>query len=174
MIRRAIEHGIIAVALAALVLAFVSFYAPQTWRGSLSPQWRGGCSLFRGRLFIRVDYDGSAPVMGQGTSGYWRWEPRYYCALGGFKFRLVGRGNRYAAWRTFGPRPAYSLRSNLHVPFWLLLIVLAAGPATSVYLLERLKVRRRRKRGLCVKCCYNLTGNISGVCPECGTEVNPP
>ncbi len=27
---------------------------------------------------------------------------------------------------------------------------------------------RRRRRGLCVGCGYNLTGNVSGVCPECG------
>lgn len=29
---------------------------------------------------------------------------------------------------------------------------------------------RRRRRGLCVKCGYNLTGNTTGVCPECGTK----
>lgn len=28
---------------------------------------------------------------------------------------------------------------------------------------------QRARRGLCVKCGYDLTGNISGVCPECGT-----
>ena len=27
---------------------------------------------------------------------------------------------------------------------------------------------QRRKRGLCVKCGYDLTGNKSGTCPECG------
>lgn len=25
--------------------------------------------------------------------------------------------------------------------------------------------------GRCTKCGYNLTGNVSGVCPECGTPV---
>ena len=29
----------------------------------------------------------------------------------------------------------------------------------------------RRRKGLCIKCGYNLTGNESGVCPECGTEI---
>jgi hypothetical protein len=28
---------------------------------------------------------------------------------------------------------------------------------------------RRRSRGQCVACAYNLTGNVSGTCPECGT-----
>lgn len=26
-------------------------------------------------------------------------------------------------------------------------------------------------RGLCVRCGYDLTGNVSGVCPECGTGM---
>ena len=37
-------------------------------------------------------------------------------------------------------------------------------------------IRRRRARliraGLCRSCGYDLTGNTSGVCPECGTPVN--
>jgi hypothetical protein len=28
--------------------------------------------------------------------------------------------------------------------------------------------------GVCLKRGYNLTGNVSGRCPECGTEVRPP
>jgi len=28
--------------------------------------------------------------------------------------------------------------------------------------------RQRRAKGLCVRCGYDLTGNVSGVCPECG------
>ena len=27
---------------------------------------------------------------------------------------------------------------------------------------------RRRRKGLCIYCAYNLTGNTSGTCPECG------
>ena len=30
-------------------------------------------------------------------------------------------------------------------------------------------LRGRRAKGLCVACGYDLTGNVSGVCPECGT-----
>jgi hypothetical protein len=32
-------------------------------------------------------------------------------------------------------------------------------------------IRRRRIRGGCGACGYDLTGNVSGVCPECGTAV---
>ncbi len=31
--------------------------------------------------------------------------------------------------------------------------------------------RRRDRSGFCVECGYNLTGNISGVCPECGNRI---
>ncbi len=27
---------------------------------------------------------------------------------------------------------------------------------------------------ICVPCGYNLTGNVSGVCPECGTKIEAP
>ncbi len=33
------------------------------------------------------------------------------------------------------------------------------------------EVRRRFRSGSCIECGYNPTGNVSGVCPECGTEV---
>ena len=29
----------------------------------------------------------------------------------------------------------------------------------------------RRPDGTCGQCGYDLTGNVSGVCPECGTEI---
>ncbi len=30
----------------------------------------------------------------------------------------------------------------------------------------------RRELGLCIHCAYDLTGNTSGVCPECGTPID--
>jgi hypothetical protein len=32
--------------------------------------------------------------------------------------------------------------------------------------------RWRRSRGLCPICEYDLTGNVSGICPECGTRID--
>jgi hypothetical protein len=26
--------------------------------------------------------------------------------------------------------------------------------------------------GICAKCGYNLTGNVSGICPECGSRIS--
>lgn len=31
--------------------------------------------------------------------------------------------------------------------------------------------RRRQQKGLCIHCAYDLTGNESGVCPECGKRT---
>lgn len=33
---------------------------------------------------------------------------------------------------------------------------------------------RRRRHGWCVHCGYNLVGNVSGVCPECGQKTGQP
>ena len=35
------------------------------------------------------------------------------------------------------------------------------------------RMKLRRVRDLCLKCGYNLTGNESGTCPECGKPINP-
>jgi len=52
------------------------------------------------------------------------------------------------------------------VPFWAVCGLAALPPA--LLLRRRHVLRRRRSAGLCPVCGYNLTGNVSGVCPECG------
>jgi hypothetical protein len=56
------------------------------------------------------------------------------------------------------------------IPLWLAWSVVSAYPVFVVA--RRLLVRRlRRRRGQCLACGYNLAGNVSGVCSECGTRV---
>jgi hypothetical protein len=55
----------------------------------------------------------------------------------------------------------------VHWSLWQPLVVLAV---ISV-LLFRLD-RRRPKPGHCKSCGYNLTGNVSGVCSECGEPIS--
>ena len=58
-----------------------------------------------------------------------------------------------------------------YCPSWLLAILFAAYP-TIAFIRKPLRRRReRRRKGLCLTCGYDLTGNVSGVCPECGTKV---
>ncbi len=55
-------------------------------------------------------------------------------------------------------------------PVWILFSVYP----TIAFIRGPLRRHRRRKRGQCLTCGYNLTGNISGVCPECGTKIDSP
>ncbi len=61
----------------------------------------------------------------------------------------------------------------LRLPLWAPFILFAAYP-TIAFIRGPLRRYRRRRKGLCIPCGYDLTGNVSGVCPECGTEVAPP
>jgi hypothetical protein len=53
----------------------------------------------------------------------------------------------------------------LVLPLWILL-ALVAGPTLLFW-----RIDRRIAPGHCECCGYNLTGNVSGICPECGTPV---
>jgi hypothetical protein len=67
--------------------------------------------------------------------------------------------------------------SQLMVPMGQLMVrsrvvFLVTALPPIVWLLWKL-LRRRPKSGHCHKCSYDLTGNVSGVCPECGRPVRP-
>jgi hypothetical protein len=53
------------------------------------------------------------------------------------------------------------------------ILVLAAVFVSGWWSIDRPHAvrRHRRSQGLCVQCGYDLTGNVSGVCPECGREA---
>ena len=59
---------------------------------------------------------------------------------------------------------------NLWIDGWLpatLAALLPAGRAVRWWL----RRRRARERGICAGCGYDLRGNVSGVCPECGSPI---
>ena len=62
-------------------------------------------------------------------------------------------------WSTKGSVP------TVRIPFWLPL-VMAAG-----VFLGLCKSNKRAEPNSCEDCHYDLTGNISGICPECGTPI---
>ena len=53
------------------------------------------------------------------------------------------------------------------LPLWMPLVLFAAYPLVA-FVRGPLRRWRRARRGAFRKCGYNLTGNVSGVCPECG------
>jgi hypothetical protein len=64
--------------------------------------------------------------------------------------------------------------TSFSVPSWLPVVVLAPYPLLRFALWCRarwIRVRRQR-RGACLDCGYDLTGNVSGTCPECGRVVD--
>ncbi|HEY8747885.1 MAG TPA: hypothetical protein VIM11_07915 [Tepidisphaeraceae bacterium] len=84
-------------------------------------------------------------------------------------FLMMETSHHWGPITVAGERTATHFRYMGEVPCWLLVITFALLPACWL-----LAAYRHRKRSLdCSKCGYNLTGNTSGVCPECGTKIKP-
>jgi hypothetical protein len=85
-------------------------------------------------------------------------------------------------WRTY-PEGAHGTQLNwieyttatstwtVWIPLWIPCLLFGIYPTLA---LTRAAVvrHRRRRNGLCLRCGYDLTGNVSGVCSECGRGVN--
>jgi hypothetical protein len=56
---------------------------------------------------------------------------------------------------------------RIQIPLWMLVLLFALPTAFLFW-----RDRRLIPPGHCKKCSYSLTGNTSGVCPECGTAVH--
>ncbi len=67
-------------------------------------------------------------------------------------------------------RGSYGRFVRIGSPFWIPFLVFGVYPAVT-FVRGPLRRWRRRRKGLCVRCGYNLRGNVSGVCPECGKET---
>ena len=73
-------------------------------------------------------------------------------------------------WVESSQGPLVSYAGGVEVPHWFLTLTFAVLPAIWLF-----KWNRRRKLGpnACPACGYDLTGNESGVCPECGVGLDP-
>jgi hypothetical protein len=77
------------------------------------------------------------------------------------------RVDRVSAWRERETgRRVMDTTQQISFPGWLPSLLFAIVPA--LWLWGAMRRRRLRSAGLCLACGYNLTGNTSGVCPECG------
>lgn len=68
----------------------------------------------------------------------------------------------------------YPRLSVVHVAGWELIGDTACYTGLSWLAMRCISRRRahlRMRRGLCPACTYDLTGNVSGICPECGTSI---
>jgi len=99
-----------------------------------------------------------------------------YAPRGSFVFAILPKGFAYAT-RQPHPKykhmskPVYVSRSQLLTT--VLPYVLGASVLVGVgpWLVARIRWRRIVPPGHCQTCRYDLTGNVSGRCPECGTPV---
>lgn len=139
---RAVRIMLLAIIVAAAGMLAVSFACP---------------FVFVKRHIVGAISDGSIHVM--------RWPEvleRDYSGLDGevlsdpVQVDLVGRASRVA------PR-------SLSIPIWSVLVVLA--PAWFILYRRARELRRRALEGACAACGYDLTGNESGICPECGARL---
>lgn len=60
--------------------------------------------------------------------------------------------------------------SIITIPLWILVMALGAYPVL-VFVRGPLRRRRWKRRGLRIACGYDLRGNTSGVCSECGVDL---
>ena len=78
-----------------------------------------------------------------------------------FRFTLLPWFGRWdVSWRAGG--------WFLIFPLWLLYVLLLI-PTLLLWRRER-----KPRPGRCRRCDYDLTGNVSGICPECGLEIPKP
>lgn len=71
---------------------------------------------------------------------------------------------------TSGPGNPSLYHGFIRTRTWTVFTIFAAYPAIASFR-GPLRRWRRRRKGLCLKCGYDLTGNESGVCPECGSPA---
>jgi hypothetical protein len=91
------------------------------------------------------------------------------------QYPTVFYGDTRRQWISLGchacfPLPCGCGRRIVAVWLWLPFLGVLI-PTASLWYLERPPRCRSRARGHCQECGYDLTGNESGRCPECGTEV---
>ncbi|HEY3246255.1 MAG TPA: hypothetical protein VGM03_23165 [Phycisphaerae bacterium] len=144
--RRRLLAATIAPAVALLAIGIVSYFVMIEHYHS-TDRYCARIGVANGFLFLR--YDGGLDMFGPWTK----------------EFRMAGVvlsavPGRWSPWQFV----------DAALPLWLPLVILSA-PAAVLFIRRTRAMFQRRKYGLCVGCGYNLTGNTSGVCPECGVAL---
>ena len=142
---------------------------------TLTPQW--SCSCDDGVLHweLRSDKDSWDRCKA------WHFQPDVSSTESrflGFRFfkRTGGEDHRREDGRPFSDPPSfvrYRDHAWVSASTWLALAILAMYP-TIAFIRGPVRRWRRRRKGLCIGCGYDLTGNVSGVCSECGREITKP
>lgn len=84
----------------------------------------------------------------------------------GYVREVSGEGTLGLVWMGLC-HDGYFYKDVYRVPLWLTWLMLMI----SIYLWRRAKTATPRGPLDCIHCGYNLAGNTSGICPECGTSI---
>ena len=155
---------------------FVSFMpAPEWgWQGKYLSYFQFPAGYWPHRR-VSWTWRGTKMILGIQSGHFWveRYSatsstvPTREASLGGFIVRESTRDPWDGPWRNGIP---LQLCHQLRVPLWLPFTLFVAFPARAFFR-GPFRRWRCRRRGLCAKCSYDLTGNVSGICPECGTHM---
>jgi hypothetical protein len=95
---------------------------------------------------------------------------RGYIFLGQFIDPSIGSGLRPVD----APEPSYWTTWWMNQPLLMVTVLTLLPPIFATRALREEIRLRRIHRKLCPNCVYDLTGNTSGTCPECGSRIPPP
>jgi hypothetical protein len=136
-------------------------------------RWFAGVASSSGVLAVGAlrQREGDAipgPLLRTGSGFFWNqngWPLNGYIgvALNFYGFAFL--------WLNDDPTPVYLGRLGVVVcvPFWAAVLITATLPVAEYRSIQRRRRRRQREAtGRCPVCGYDLRGNESGVCPECG------
>jgi hypothetical protein len=174
-------HLLVALICALIVFAAISIrastYLDLPWHKVIPWQWSYG--QFHEPPYWRVSCDGLhvrirclhmlswqvkqiQPVVGD-YRGF-KWEIEWWPGVGPF---------RSSTGQVIGPKLKNIRNAAFRIPLWAIFIVFAIYPTLTAAIIARAWYRHRhyRKQGHCKECGYNLTGNTSGICPECGERI---
>jgi len=108
-----------------------------------------------GSFTVRYHRYYSPSFPSSGPREYWRRK------VAGVRVSSLSGGNAFPAGRSL----------ELTIAFWWPLGLFVVLTMILVYTAHPLRRRRWQREGRCLSCGYDLTGNVSGVCPECGKGV---
>ena len=169
MIRKAVISVLTAAAITLVTLMAVSEFRRLAWytAGGSGPLLY--VDICASHVVLSVSLNPSGDLRSAAHAAYQNMDA-YYGALYELDpratFRCLEEWHKEAGWQCELANPC----TNIFFPLWAPAVLFATYPTIA---LARGPVRRyrRRKRGLCIRCGYDLTGNVSGTCPECGEAI---
>ena len=87
------------------------------------------------------------------------------------QWKIEGFDGWYTTWMpTYRPNFTGPRSFFVTMPMWIPTLICQTTCGLVVF--QHSRSEQRHKHGRCEQCGYDLTGNESGVCPECGFEID--